>query len=140
MRQKNRSGGYFKKFHAEYQNFSAAHRLVPVLLTGNGKRQVEVVKNDESSGEFSLLIREILKHVVQHPAAKDSVDGIHKFWLSSQTAHQSREQVRVALDHLVEEKAWLTRKASGASATLYGLDINYLAEVRDFLRRSGDAD
>jgi hypothetical protein len=94
---------------------------------------------DESGGERATLIREILQHVLHHPDAKDTLDGIHRFWLSSRTAHQSRDSVREALDYLVEERGWLTKKISGASVALYGLNKRYLAEVRDYLRRGSAA-
>ena len=97
------------------------------------------MKNDVPDSEFSLLLREVLKHLADHPDAKDSVEGIHSFWLSHRTRHSSREKVRQVLDYLVDEKGWLTRKPSGAAVTLYGLDKKYLAEVRDYLRRCGDA-
>jgi len=96
------------------------------------------VQSDESSDDSALLIRDILIHVIKHPDAKDTAEGIHKFWLSAQTAHQSRDKVREALKYLSEQKRWLTQKNAGAAATLYGLDKRYLGEVRAYLRRRGD--
>jgi hypothetical protein len=81
-----------------------------------------------------LLIRDILIHLIQHQDAKDTAEGIHKFWLSAQTAHQSRDKVREALKYLSEEKRWLTQKSAGAAVTLYGLDKAYVDEIQDFLR------
>ena len=40
------------------------------------------MESEESRGDYLMLIREILKHVVKHPDAKDTANGIHKFWLS----------------------------------------------------------
>jgi hypothetical protein len=92
------------------------------------------VRNDESSDEFSLLIREILTYVVKHPDAKDTVDGIHKFWLSSKTVHQSRNKIREVLEFLAEERGWLTKKVTGASVTLYGLNKDRFNEIQNFVR------
>lgn len=97
------------------------------------------MKNDEPGSEFSLLIREILSHLAHHPDAKDSVEGIHNFWLSQQTHHWSREKVREVLDYLVDDRGWLTRKLSGAAVALYGLDKKYLTEVQNFLSGGGNA-
>ena len=96
------------------------------------------MENDESRGEHRLLIREILQHVVKHPDAKDTAEGIHKFWLSSKTVHQSRDKVREVLEYLVERKGWLTKKVSGAAVTLYGLNKDRVHEVEGFLQQSGN--
>jgi hypothetical protein len=107
------------------------------FAAGQSKRQ-DVVKNDDPDSESSLLMREILKHLMHHPDAKDSVEGIHNFWLSHRSRDLSREKVRAALDYLVDQKGWLTRKLTGTAVTLYGLDKNYLTEVRGYLRQRGD--
>ncbi len=52
------------------------------------------MQSDESSDDSALLIRDILIHLIKHQDAKDTAEGIHKFWLSAQTAHQSRDKVR----------------------------------------------
>jgi hypothetical protein len=98
------------------------------------------VESDESRREYDLMIREILKHVVQHPDAKDTAEGIHKFWLSPRVHHQSAERLREALEFLVEKKSWLTRKVSGASVTLYGLNKARMRDVENFLQHAGDND
>lgn len=91
------------------------------------------MQSDESSNDSALLIRDILIHVINHPEAKDTVDGIHKFWLSAQTAHQSRGKVRDALEYLSAHKRWLTQKNAGAGLTVYGLDKAYIVEIHEFL-------
>jgi NADH:ubiquinone oxidoreductase subunit E len=108
---------------------------VPVLHKLTGIKKGEVVESEESRGDYLLLIREILTHVVKHPDAKDTADGIHKFWLSSKTVHQSSDKVREVLEYLVEKKGWLTKKVSGASVTLYGLNKNRVHEVEGFLQQ-----
>ena len=92
------------------------------------------MQSDESSDDSALLIRDILIHVIKHPEAKDTAEGIHKFWLSAQTAHQSRDKVREALKYLSEQKRWLTQKNAGAAVTLYGLDKDHVDEIQEFLR------
>lgn len=92
------------------------------------------MQHDPADNEFSSLVSAILTHVVQHPDAKDSIDGIRDFWLPPQTGRPSRDKVRQVLDHLVDEKRWFTRKVSGAAVTLYGLDKNTLPQVRQYLR------
>jgi hypothetical protein len=93
------------------------------------------VTRDEPGEDRATLIREILDYVLRHPDAKDTPNGIHRFWLSSYTAHQSPERVREALDYLADEKGWLIKKVSGSSVALYGLDKRYSLAVREFLGR-----
>jgi hypothetical protein len=115
--------------------------LVPVLHQPSVTiTKGDLVENDESRGEELLLIREILEHVVRYPDAKDTAEGIHNFWLSRQTAHQSRDKVREALEYLVEKKGWLTKKVSGAAVTLYGPNKDRAHEVESFLQASGNDD
>ena len=94
------------------------------------------MNSDASHDESSLLIREILIHVVEHPDAKDTLDGIHKFWLSARTAQQSRSNVADALEYLSENKHWLTKKTAGAAVTLFGVNKDRTDEIREFLSAS----
>jgi hypothetical protein len=94
------------------------------------------LNSDASRDESSLLIREILIHVVRHPDAKDTLDGIHKFWLSARTAQQSRHKVHDALEYLAEQKQWLTKKTAGTAVTLFGVNKDRADEIREFLNAS----
>ena len=114
--------------------------MVPLLHPLTTITKGDLVEDDESRGEQLRLIREILEHVAKHPDAKDTAEGIHNFWLSRQTAHQSRDKVREALKYLVEKKGWLTKKVSGAAVTLYGLNKDRAHEVESFLEPSGSDD
>lgn len=96
--------------------------------------QADFVQHDPADNELSSLIDAILNHVVQHPDAKDSIDGICGFWLPPQTRRPSQALVRQALDYLVDEKRWFTRRVTGAAVTLYGLERKALPEVRRYLR------
>lgn len=91
----------------------------------------------EDSGSRATVIREILQYVLQHPDAKDTLDGIRQFWLSSRVTHLGRDSVQEALDYLAEEKGWLIKRVIRTSIALYGLDKGCLATVRSFLSGSG---
>jgi len=128
------------------ERFARQINRLEILSSGAGfartgdQKKGDVVESDESRGEHSLLIREILQHVVRHPDAKDTAEGIHKFWLSRNTAHHSRDKVREVLEYLVEKKDWLTKKVSGAAVILYGLNKDRVHEVEGFLQQSGNDD
>ena len=81
-------------------------------------------------------MREILTHLVNHPDAKDTVDGIQKFWLSDKTSHQSIDKVNEALEFLVETRGWLSKKAIGPMLMLYSVNKDRIDEIQDFLRAS----
>jgi len=91
------------------------------------------VNDDQPDSDLLLLMGEILRHLVVNPDAKDSVEGIHNFWLSQPVRHASGEKVRAALDYLVDTKSWLTRKPSSAAVTFYGLDKDRIDEINQFL-------
>ena len=66
------------------------------------------------------VIREILRYLLLHPDAVDTMEGIMKWWLSEAVASTGRENVKYALDALVSS-GWLTERVRSTSATLYGL-------------------
>jgi hypothetical protein len=45
----------------------------------------------------------ILRYVVQHPAAKDTVEGIAEWWLLEPQMHASVTEVKEALEKLVAQ-------------------------------------
>ena len=95
-------------------------------------------KTTGSHGQPRTVIRGILLHLAKHPDAKDTFEGIFKFWLPKGAANQKRNKVREALDFLVFTKGWLTERKASTSEALYGLNKDHLEEIRDFLRESSD--
>lgn len=72
------------------------------------------VENVADIGEDSQLALQILDYFRRHPLAKDSVEGIARFWVSADPL-----EVRRALDKLVELK--LVEKRKNASMDLYSM-------------------
>ena len=72
------------------------------------------VENVAEIGEDSQLALQILDYFRRHPQAKDSVEGIARFWVSADPL-----EVRRALDKLVELK--LVEKRKNASMDLYSM-------------------
>lgn len=78
------------------------------------------------------LEREILAYLVSHPDAKDTVRGILHWWLSDADGGKLQPlMVENALDSLVARN-WITQSGMEKDA-VYGLEINHLAEIREFL-------
>ena len=68
----------------------------------------------EEVGEHSELALQILDYFRRHPQAKDSVEGIARFWVSADPL-----EVRRTLDRLVELR--LVEKRKNASMDLYSM-------------------
>ena len=48
------------------------------------------------------LADEILRYLLEHPEAKDTIDGIADWWLTERRVRQGIVEVEAALGHLVE--------------------------------------
>lgn len=84
------------------------------------------------------LARQILRYLVSHPAAKDTAEGVLKWWLPEGRVEYDRAAVQEALDCLVA-KGWLTERETRPSGRLYGLRRGNLREIKAFLA-AGDRD
>lgn len=78
------------------------------------------------------LARQILRYLVSHPAAKDTAEGVLKWWLPEGPVEYDKAAVQEALDFLVV-KGWLTERETRPSGRLYGLRRGNLWEIRAFL-------
>ena len=78
------------------------------------------------------LIVGILRYVVAHPRAKDTIDGIEKWWLPKSTCREKKRRIGEALNWLAA-KGWLIARSSPQSETIYSLNETSLEEIRAFL-------
>lgn len=78
------------------------------------------------------LIVEVLRYVVAHPRAKDTIDGIEKWWLPKSTSREKKRRTEETLNWLVT-KGWLIARSSPQSETIYSLNETSLEEIRAFL-------
>jgi len=74
----------------------------------------------------------ILRYVVAHPRAKDTIDGIEKWWLPKSTSPEKKRRIEETLNWLAA-KGWLIARSSPQSETIYSLNENSLEEIREFL-------
>jgi hypothetical protein len=82
------------------------------------------------------VIRGILQYLVEHPDAKDTAEGIYKWWLSKGRSQWGRDEVQEALD-LLTTKRWLTRRGTIRSKEIYGINKERLQEIKNYLQQSG---
>ena len=75
----------------------------------------------------------ILGYLCSHPDAKDTAEGIGKWWLRSEGIDVDTDVVRGSLDYLVK-RGWLTATVDYAGFSLYGLNKNRQFALRQFLQ------
>ena len=75
----------------------------------------------------------ILGYLCSHPDAKDTAEGIGRWWLHSEGIDANMDVVRGSLAYLVKW-GWLTATGSSAGLTLYGLNKNCQHALRQFLQ------
>jgi hypothetical protein len=81
------------------------------------------------------LITELLRYVVAHPNAKDTIDGIEKWWLPKSTKREGKRRLEEAIN-LLAAKGWLNARSSPQSETIYSLNENNLEEINAFLNEN----
>ncbi|MGH7875018.1 MAG: hypothetical protein ACREQO_22725 [Candidatus Binatia bacterium] len=90
--------------------------------------------------EFSRqeqLRHAILSYCVEHPDAKDTVEGILYWWFRAAASPRWRNtEVKQALESLIAE-GWLTSRKLRQSDEIYGVKKEKLVEIETYLRRSG---
>lgn len=87
-------------------------------------------------GRREKLIRGILRYLIEHPDAKDTVEGIVKWWRPESKVEWEKQAVRDAVDALAS-KGWLTKREISREETVYGVNKLHIAEIKNFLRETG---
>lgn len=77
---------------------------------------------EEFPGRRQALMRQILQYPSAHPDAKDTVEGILKWWLPSFPSESDKEQVQEALDALAA-KGWLVKRVLPSSQEPYSFNL-----------------
>ncbi len=76
----------------------------------------------------------ILGYLCSYPDAKDTADGIGKWWMHYEGVEVDTDAVRAALDYLVERR-WLISMAGYSGFRLYRLNQERRLVLRQFLQR-----
>lgn len=79
-----------------------------------------------------VLIVEVLRYVIAHPRAKDTIKGIEKWWLTRSKSGEGKRKLEETCKLLVT-KGWLIARCSPQSETIYSLNENALPEIAAFL-------
>ena len=74
----------------------------------------------------------ILGYLFSHPDAKDTAEGVEKWWLNGQEINVNARVVRGSLDYLVR-LGWLVSSDRQGSEVVYGLNGDRRNKLRQFL-------
>jgi len=74
----------------------------------------------------------ILGYLCSHPDAKDTAEGVEKWWLNGVGISVDVEVVRGSLDYLVK-LGWIMATSRHAGVTVYGLNQNRRHALQGFL-------
>ena len=107
-------------------------------VTWKGKDDEAVIekKKDDRGDYYWVTYTKWEKKKPEHPDAKDTGEGIAKWWLAGTDAESKKKQVQNALDCLTA-RGWLTKRETSRREKIYGLNRNLLPEIRGFLRIQG---
>jgi hypothetical protein len=75
----------------------------------------------------------ILGYLCSHPDAKDTAEGVEKWWLNGQEINVNASVVRGSLDYLVR-LGWLVSSDRQGSGMVYGLNGDRRNKLRHFLQ------
>lgn len=84
------------------------------------------------------LKRELLTYCINHPDAKDTVEGILRWWFPAGEVRWRAEEVKTALDELTARE-WITSRSIRQAEVIYGLNKDKTAEINKFLSHSSAA-
>jgi hypothetical protein len=87
---------------------------------------------DEFSDCGTVMVRAILSFLMQHPDAKDTIEGILTWWLAELPSPPGSATVEEALAWLVTRE-WITEREVLPARKVYGLHKTHEQEIRLFL-------
>jgi DNA-binding transcriptional ArsR family regulator len=79
------------------------------------------VQHSSVDAELERIVRMLKAHLIAHPNAADTVEGIASWWLADQRGGASRERVEQALRQLVDE-GFVTARRMANGTVIYALN------------------
>ena len=77
-------------------------------------------------------MRLIIQYCIEHPDAKDTCEGIQKWWLPKEQMNCGIDEVQHALNLLIS-RGWLRKRGRISSREIYGINKDCIPEIRSFL-------
>ncbi len=92
------------------------------------------MKRDLGIGEKSQISHEILDYLVEHPEARDTLEGIVEWWLLERKIKRQKDQVKKALSDLVAKGLVLEHKG-GKSQTHFSINQSKYEEIQKLFKQ-----
>ena len=89
----------------------------------------------DANANYDLAAWLILGYLCSHPDAKDTAEGVEKWWLNGKGTHIDPKVLRAALAYLVK-LGWLVATERKGSGMVYGLNLDRRKKLRQFLENS----
>jgi hypothetical protein len=93
------------------------------------------VKNEGSLGRREV-IQAVLRYLVNNPDAKDTIEGVRRWWLPESCREQPQAEIEETLDFLAL-KSWLTIRIT-SQQKIYGLNKYFLEQIKNYLDASDE--
>jgi hypothetical protein len=94
------------------------------------------LKNEGSLRQRRAVIQALLHYLISNPDAKDTTEGIRRWWLSKAYREQSLEEIEETLDFLAS-KSWLTLRIT-SQQKIYGLNKDSIEQIEHYLKHAVD--
>jgi hypothetical protein len=78
------------------------------------------------------VVRDVLRYLLAHPEAKDTADGIMRWWNLSEGSGPTASDVEAALDFFAK-RSWVSRREVAPGVRLWGAEPGRLPEMQRFL-------
>jgi hypothetical protein len=91
-----------------------------------------VAMNGSPLSEHDIVAWLILGYLSRHPDAKDTAEGVEKWWLSAKGIDVDAKAVRISLEYLVR-LGWLVSSQRMGTGMVFGLNGDRRNKLREFL-------
>jgi hypothetical protein len=117
-----------------------AFHLLSLILQRLGTVKRVIPMEDEGLPiSRQRMVHVILRYFIENPDAKDTADGIQKWWIPKSGVELTRGEVRDALDFL-GSKGWVIKRALPSSKIIYSVEGSRFEEIRSFVSGSENRD
>ena len=90
---------------------------------------------EDINANYDIAAWLILGYLCSHPDAKDTAEGVEKWWVNGKGTHVESKIVRAALAYLVK-LGWLVSTERKGSGMVYGLNGDRRKRLRQFIENS----
>jgi hypothetical protein len=87
------------------------------------------------AGAASITLM-VLQHLMSNPGAKDTLEGIRKWWVATKRQEPRSDELQAVLDELMY-RGWLVRFTPRGSKHVYGLNKKHFEEIQKSIQGSG---